>query len=60
MVEVPLVLQEPACDRLSFLESTPQVPARARSTARLRDQPAATVIRSGRPSPRLPSGPAVS
>ncbi|WP_457972298.1 transposase family protein [Arthrobacter sp. D1-17] len=30
--------EEPACDRLSFFESTPQVPRRARSTGRLRNQ----------------------
>ena len=29
--------EEPACDRLSFFESTAQVPRRARSTGRLRD-----------------------
>ncbi|WP_461186837.1 transposase family protein [Arthrobacter sp. Z4-13] len=39
---------EVACDRLSFFESTPQVPCRARSTARLRDQLVDAVIRSGR------------
>ncbi|WP_251046932.1 transposase family protein [Arthrobacter sp. ISL-85] len=40
--------EEPACDRLSFFESTPQVPHRARSTRRLRDQLVDAVIRSGR------------
>uniref|UniRef100_UPI0019699BA2 transposase n=1 Tax=Arthrobacter celericrescens TaxID=2320851 RepID=UPI0019699BA2 len=40
--------EEAACDRLSFFESTAQVPARARSTARLRDQLVDAVIRSGR------------
>jgi transposase len=30
--------EESACDRLSFFESTPQVPCRARSTSRLRAQ----------------------
>ncbi|WP_066293811.1 hypothetical protein [Arthrobacter sp. B6] len=28
--------EEVACDRLSFFESTPQLPRRARSTSRLR------------------------
>ncbi|UYY80399.1 transposase [Arthrobacter sp. YA7-1] len=40
--------EEPACERLSFFESTPQVPRRARSTGRLRDQLVEAVIRSGR------------
>ncbi|WP_427130536.1 ISL3 family transposase [Pseudarthrobacter sp. S9] len=40
--------EEPACDRLSFFESTAQVPARARSTGRLRDHLVDAVIRSGR------------
>jgi transposase len=40
--------EEPACDRLSFFESTAQVPRRARSTARLRDHVVDAVIRSGR------------
>jgi hypothetical protein len=40
--------EEPACDRLSFFESTPQVPRRARSTSRLRDQLVDAVITSGR------------
>ena len=40
--------EEPACERLSFFESTPQVPRRARSTGRLRDQLVDAVIRSGR------------
>lgn len=40
--------EEPACERLSFFESTAQVPRRARSTGRLRDQLVDAVIRSGR------------
>ncbi|MGO4859649.1 ISL3 family transposase [Arthrobacter sp. 2MCAF14] len=40
--------EEPACERLSFFESTAQVPRRARSTGRLRDQLVNAVIRSGR------------
>jgi transposase len=40
--------EETACDRLSFFESTAQVPRRARSTGRLRDQLVDAVIRSGR------------
>ena len=40
--------EEPACERLSFFESTVQVPRRARSTGRLRDQLVDAVIRSGR------------
>jgi transposase len=40
--------EEPACARLSFFESTSQVPRRARSTSRLRDQVVDAVIRSGR------------
>lgn len=40
--------EEPACERLSFFESTTQVPRRARSTGRLRDQLVEAVIRSGR------------
>lgn len=40
--------EEPACERLSFFESTAQVPRRARSTGRLRDQLVEAVIRSGR------------
>jgi transposase len=39
---------EPLCSRLSFFESTAQVPRRARSTARLRDHVVDAVIRSGR------------
>ncbi|MGO4250541.1 ISL3 family transposase [Paenarthrobacter sp. RAF54_2] len=39
---------EMGCQRLSFFESTPQVPRRARSTGRLRDQLVDAVIRSGR------------
>ena len=40
--------EEPACPRLSFFESTAQVPRRARSTARLRDHVVDAVINSGR------------
>ncbi|MCQ6272781.1 transposase family protein [Pseudarthrobacter sp. R1] len=40
--------EETTCGRLSFFESTPQVPRRARSTSRLRDQLVDAVIRSGR------------
>ena len=40
--------EEPACPRLSFFESTAQVPRRARSTGRLRDQVVDAVISSGR------------
>lgn len=40
--------EEPACDRPSFLESTPQLPRRARFTSRLRDQLVDAVITSGR------------
>ncbi|WP_395798518.1 transposase [Arthrobacter sp. FW306-04-A] len=40
--------EEPVCERLSFFESTPQVPRRARSTGRLRDHLVEAVIRSGR------------
>ena len=40
--------EERACPRLSFYESTAQVPRRARSTARLRDQVVDAVISSGR------------
>ena len=39
---------EPACPRLSFFESTAQVPRRARSTGRLRDHVVDAVINSGR------------
>lgn len=52
--------EEPACDRLSFLESTPQVPRRARPTSRLRDQLVDTVIRSGRAVSETAAGFAVS
>ena len=52
--------EEPACDRLSFFESTPQVPARARSTSRLRDQLVDAVIRSGRAVSETAAGFAVS
>ncbi|KRE71192.1 ISL3 family transposase [Arthrobacter sp. Soil762] len=40
--------EERACARLSFFESTTQVPRRARSTGRLRDHVVDAVIRSGR------------
>lgn len=36
--------EEPACDRLSFFESAPQVPRRARSRSRLPDQLVDAVI----------------
>jgi transposase len=52
--------QEVACDRLSFFESTPQVPRRARSTGRLRDQLVDAVIRSGRAASETAAGFAVS
>jgi len=52
--------EEPACDRLSFFESTPQVPRRSRSTSRLRDQLVDAVIRSGRPVSETAAGFAVS
>ncbi|WP_364748855.1 ISL3 family transposase [Arthrobacter sp. LAR12-1-1.1] len=40
--------EEPRCSRLSFFESTAQVPRRARSTGRLRDHVVDAVINSGR------------
>jgi transposase len=40
--------EEQACPRLSFFESTAQVPRRARSTSRLRDHVVDAVINSGR------------
>ena len=52
--------EESACDRLSFFESTPQVPRRARSTSRLRDQLVDAVIRSGRAFSETAAGFAVS
>ncbi|MFF1251243.1 ISL3 family transposase [Pseudarthrobacter sp. NPDC058329] len=52
--------EEVACDRLSFFESTPQVPRRARSTSRLRDQLVDAVIRSGRAVSETAAGFAVS
>ncbi|MBA4103969.1 MAG: ISL3 family transposase, partial [Arthrobacter sp.] len=52
--------EEPACDRLSFFESTPQVPRRARSTGRLRDHLVDAVIRSGRAVSETAAGFAVS
>ncbi|WAP50555.1 transposase family protein [Arthrobacter sp. ATA002] len=51
---------EPACPRLSFFESTAQVPARARSTARLREHLVDAVIRSGRAVAETAAGFAVS
>lgn len=52
--------EEPACDRLSFFESTPQVPRLARSTGRLRDHLVDAVIRSGRAVSETAAGFAVS
>ncbi|WP_231377413.1 helix-turn-helix domain-containing protein [Arthrobacter sp. 162MFSha1.1] len=52
--------EERACDRLSFFESTPQVPRRARSTRRVRDQLVDAVIRSGRAVSETAAGFAVS
>lgn len=52
--------EERACDRLSFFESTPQVPRRARSTGRVRDQLVDAVIRSGRAVSETAAGFAVS
>lgn len=51
---------ESDCGRLSFFESTAQVPARARSTARLRDHLVDAVIRSGRAVSETAAGFAVS
>lgn len=52
--------EEPVCARLSFFESTPQVPRRARSTGRLRDQLVDAVIRSGRAASETAAAFAVS
>ncbi|WP_430910048.1 transposase [Paenarthrobacter ureafaciens] len=52
--------EESACDRLSFFESTPQVPRRARSTSRLRAQLVDAVITSGRAMSETALGFAVS
>lgn len=52
--------EEVACDRLSFFESTPQVPRRARSNGRLRDQLVEAVIGSGRAVSETAAGFAVS
>lgn len=52
--------QELECQRLSFFESTTQVPARARSTGRLRDHLVDAVIRSGRAMSETAAGFAVS
>jgi transposase len=52
--------EEPACGRLSFFESTTQVPRRARSTSRLRDHLVDAVIRSGRAVSETAAGFAVS
>lgn len=51
---------EPACVRLSFFESTDQVPYRARSTTRLRNHLVDAVIRSGRAVSETAAGFAVS
>ena len=51
---------EPLCERLSFFESTTQVPSRARSTGRLRDHLVDAVIRSGRAMSETAAGFAVS
>lgn len=40
--------EEPACEQLSYYESTSQVPYRAHATGRLREQVVHVVIRSGR------------
>lgn len=48
------------CDRLSFFKSTPQVPRRARYTARLWDQLVNGVIRSSRAVSEAAAGFAVS
>ena len=52
--------QELECQRLSFFESTAQVPSRARSTGRLRDHLVDAVIRSGRAMSETAVGFAVS
>lgn len=52
--------QELACERLSFFESTTQVPSRARSTGRLRDHLVDAVMRSGRAMSETAAGFAVS
>ena len=52
--------EESACERLSFFESTLQVPRRARSTGRLRDHLVDAVIRSGRAVSEAAAGFAVS
>lgn len=52
--------QEPACGRLSFFESTTQIPVRARSTGGLRDHLVDAVIRSGRAMSEIAAGFAVS
>ena len=49
-----------ACEKLSFFGSTTQVPRRARSAGRLRDQLADAVIRSGRATSGTALGFAVS
>lgn len=51
---------EPNCARLSFFESTTQVPCRARSTTRLREHLVDAVIRSGRAVSETAAGFAVS
>ncbi|MFC8304625.1 transposase family protein [Specibacter sp. NPDC057265] len=52
--------QELQCQRPSFFVSTTQVPARARSTSRLRDHLVDAVIRSGRAMSETAAGFAVS
>ncbi|WP_425863802.1 hypothetical protein [Arthrobacter sp. TWP1-1] len=51
---------ELACERLSFFESTSQVPTRARSTGRLHDHLVDAVIRSGQALSETAAGFAVS
>lgn len=52
--------QKLQCQRLSFFESTTQVPPQARSTGRLRDHLVDAVIRSGRAMSKTAAGFAVS
>ena len=44
-----LLCREPACPRKSFTRTTAQLPARARTTARLRTAMAVAIARSNRP-----------
>jgi transposase len=44
-----LLCAEPGCPRRSFTQTTAQIPARARTTARLRTQMAVAIARSNRP-----------